>query len=241
MRHSKSVAIGFVILLLGLTLLSGCVSKSEYETLQANYEELQADYAYLQNAYNATKSYPELYDELEADYNKLKADYNKLKVEYEDVKQELAKIKAEQSKPAYTTGTIILGGDYWWYCVAGGDGNAIILVDYRSATNPTYSQLINFLRGDRTNFQPYTDTYICTDFAEDLHNNAEKAGIKASFVCVYFEGDDVGHAVNAFMTVDKKLVYVDNTISDSVVHLEIGKPYADMGIIEDIIIIWRGT
>jgi hypothetical protein len=44
-----------------------------------------------------------------------------------------------------------------------------------------------------------------------VHNNAEAAGIRAASVSVDFEGDEVGHACNAFDTIDKGLVYIDCT------------------------------
>jgi len=44
-----------------------------------------------------------------------------------------------------------------------------------------------------------------------VHNNAEAAGIKAAWISIYFEGDDEGHACNAFQTVDRGLIYIDCT------------------------------
>ena len=55
---------------------------------------------------------------------------------------------------------------------------------------------------------------VCADFAEDVHNNAEVQGIKAAWVGIDFVGDDEGHALNAFMTTDKGLVYIDCTGAD---------------------------
>jgi len=44
-----------------------------------------------------------------------------------------------------------------------------------------------------------------------VHNNAEAAGIRAASVSVDFEGDEEGHALNVFETIDKGLVYIDCT------------------------------
>ena len=52
---------------------------------------------------------------------------------------------------------------------------------------------------------------MCSDFAEDVHNNAKAAGIKAAWVSIAFEGNDEGHACNAFETTDRGLVYIDCT------------------------------
>jgi len=96
----------------------------------------------------------------------------------------------------------------------GGDGKLISLVNYDSAKNPTYSQLVKFIKNDLTDQKKYTSTYVCSDFAEDVHNNAEKAGIKAGWVTINFKRGP-GHVCNAFKTTDKGLVYIDCTGSPS--------------------------
>jgi len=123
-------------------------------------------------------------------------------------------------------------------------GLQVCLVNYKNATDPTWGELIAFLQSDDTDGQPYIeDSFVCADFAEMLHNNAEASGIKAAWVAVDFEfvlptlvtpplvpiapynfsratdkklnygfsflGE--GHALNAFNTTDKGLVYVDCT------------------------------
>ncbi len=50
---------------------------------------------------------------------------------------------------------------------------------------------------------------ICADFAELLHNNAERAGIRCAFVSIEVGGS--GHTLNAFETIDRGLVYIDDT------------------------------
>jgi len=104
----------------------------------------------------------------------------------------------------------------------GGDGKPIELIDNPDATNPTYAELVAFIKEDSTNELTYIvvegngtagpiRTYICSDFAETVHNNAEEAGIRAAWVSIYFDGVDEGHALNAFETTDRGLVYVDCT------------------------------
>jgi hypothetical protein len=98
--------------------------------------------------------------------------------------------------------------------MAGGDGKLISLVNYDNAKNPTYLQLVKFIKNDFTDKKKYTSTYVCSDFAEEVHNNAEKAGIKAGWVAIKFKrGSD--HACNAFQTTDKGLMYIDCTGSAS--------------------------
>lgn len=81
-----------------------------------------------------------------------------------------------------------------------------------TAANPTWQQLITFLLTDPTDNGIYREsTFNCANFAEMLHNNAEAAGIKAAFVAVLYQDEEEGHALNAFRTTDKGLVYVDCT------------------------------
>ena len=50
---------------------------------------------------------------------------------------------------------------------------------------------------------------VCADFAEMLHNDAEMDGIKCAYVCIDLSTG--GHAIDAFQTTDKGLIYVDDT------------------------------
>jgi hypothetical protein len=123
-----------------------------------------------------------------------------------------------------------VGNTYW----VGADGHMISLINNNSAANPTYNQLISFIKKDKTDERTYKPgKYTCGDFAETVHNNAEKAGIKASWVTIDFTNDNGGHVCNAFKTTDKGLVYMDCTGSyphksgnwDTNVKVQIGKPY----------------
>ncbi|MFC1990355.1 hypothetical protein ACFLVW_07405 [Chloroflexota bacterium] len=81
-----------------------------------------------------------------------------------------------------------------------------------TAINPSWGQLITFLRNDPADDRYYSEGFFnCVSFAEMLHNNAEDAGIKAAFVAVRFKNETIGHALNAFKTTNKGLVYVDCT------------------------------
>lgn len=107
----------------------------------------------------------------------------------------------------------------------GGDGEPIELINNPSATNPSYAELVAFIKEDSTDKHRYATSadvyfgfaktpYVCSDFAEDIHNNAEAAGIKAGWVSIDFWEDDEGHACNAFETTDRGLVYIDCTGGD---------------------------
>ncbi len=106
--------------------------------------------------------------------------------------------------------------------VVGADGSPIELIDNPHATNPSFEQLVAFIKADGTDKIVYSETgrddllghhdpFVCADFAEVVHNNAEVVGIRTAWVGVIFESEDIGHAVNAFETTNKGLVYVDCT------------------------------
>jgi hypothetical protein len=97
----------------------------------------------------------------------------------------------------------------------GGDGKAIILDNNPDAVNPSFDELIAFIKSDPTDTKDYiaegSNAYVCADFAEEVHNNAERFGIRAAWVGITFENTKEGHAINAFGTTDKGLVYIDCT------------------------------
>lgn len=118
------------------------------------------------------------------------------------------------SKYIYEDGRILVGAD----------GEPIELINNPDATNPTYAMLVDFINEDPTDEGAYMDFdsdssfaflgRTCGDFAEMVHNNVEIAGIKAALVTIDFEGQDAGHALNAFETTDKGLIYIDCTGQD---------------------------
>ena len=111
--------------------------------------------------------------------------------------------------------------------IAGADGNPIWLHNNPEAIDPSWVELKQFLQNDQTNKLLYNgSTFVCGDFAERLHNNAEKAGIRAAFVSVslgsithplggcsrvLMVAGANGHACNAFQTTDRGLVFIDDT------------------------------
>lgn len=91
-------------------------------------------------------------------------------------------------------------------------GESARLINNDEASPPTWQELMAFLEADITDHKPYNaDSFACVAFAEELHNNAEAAGIEAAFVGVQFEDREVGHALNAFNTTDRGLVFIDCT------------------------------
>ncbi len=93
----------------------------------------------------------------------------------------------------------------------GADGEPVALYENPEAEDPSWEQLEWFLICDDTDKQSYLpDSFICAGFATTLHDNAEAEGIRASYVSVKF-ADGPAHALNAFNTTDRGIVYIDCT------------------------------
>lgn len=116
----------------------------------------------------------------------------------------------------------------------------IVLTDNPSAKNPSWDQLAGFLKNDSTDSKVYNPaSFVCADFAQMLHNNAESAGWRAAYVVIQLgpSADNptaAGHALNAFKTTDRGLVFIESTgiqdstgpaNADKVVVVKVGKNY----------------
>jgi len=164
--------------------------------------------------------------------------------------------KLKETEHIYIKGGVLVGADGHW----------ITLCNNPNAKNPAWDELKAFLAEDRTDEHPYNlSTFVCADFAEMLHNNAEATGMRTAYVCVqlspcsYFASGG-GHCLNAFETTDRGLVYIDCTGAlgsgpgncDKIVDVSVGKHYIprsifpepnwgvrweDMGAVENIEVI----
>jgi hypothetical protein len=114
--------------------------------------------------------------------------------------------------------------------------------------DPSWAELKDFLDEDDTDRMEYVyPTTVCYDFAQRLQQNAKAAGWRCALVTVKLEGYpdwyDYGipstteHALNAFQTTDKGLVYVDCTAApgyhgnaDKTVDIKVGGQYVPKSI-----------
>jgi len=109
------------------------------------------------------------------------------------------------------------------------DSQAIIL------KTPTFQELKDFILKDPTSRNEFVlDQYECRHFAAEVNNNAEAAGLKCAFVLLCYERGQ--HAVIAFDTTDRGLVYIEPQ-SDAVIHPEVGGMYQEKEI-KEILIAW---
>jgi hypothetical protein len=137
-----------------------------------------------------------------------------------------------------------------------GADQPIRLINNPAAADATYKEVLGFIRTDTTDLLEYVDRdnpdgarpFVCSDFAEAVHNNAETAGIRAGYVSVDWAEGGIGHAIDAFKTSDLGLVYFDCTGNsifsqieendlemtvgswDKVAYLEVGKRYGAIGL-----------
>ena len=148
-----------------------------------------------------------------------------------------ALVQAVVASTSYPTTTVMVDG----YQMIGAKGNLIYLVENPSAVDPTYDQLLNFLRNDDTDQQTYDkNTFVCADFAQMLQNHAEEVGWNCAWVSIEFAEQSEGHALNAFQTTDKGLVFIDDTGSaadqahpsnmDKTVDVEVGQAYTPVSL-----------
>ena len=93
------------------------------------------------------------------------------------------------------------------YIWVGADNERITLINNDTARAATKDEVLEFIMIDQTDKNPYTDNYKCGDFAEDVHNNAEAAGLKCGWVSI----DGIDHACNAFETTDAGIIFIDCT------------------------------
>jgi hypothetical protein len=90
--------------------------------------------------------------------------------------------------------------------------------------DPSYQEMKDFLEQDETSEQEYlSNEYICVDFAANVKANATKQGVRCGYVVVEYLGTN-GHAIVAFDTTDRGLVYIEPQF-DWDVELEIGRCY----------------
>jgi hypothetical protein len=92
-----------------------------------------------------------------------------------------------------------------------GPDESFELVNNANAIDVSFEELKTFIMADETDQAAYIPgVRMCGHFAQNVHNNAEAAGIKAAVVIVEFT-DGTLHALNAFQTTDKGLIYIDCT------------------------------
>lgn len=107
---------------------------------------------------------------------------------------------------------------------------SILLIAARPMTpelqDPTWDEMIYFINHDHTNWNEYVieadGHYVCRHFACDVCLAARDQGIRCAFVHISFH--ESGHAIVAFETTDRGLVYFEPQF-DKRMKVELGRKY----------------
>jgi hypothetical protein len=138
---------------------------------------------------------------LERDLAQTEEELNAVEQELSSAELSISSLEAELELYKDIWGAEVTSGVDW-------PSYDINLANSETASNPKWAELLDFLREDKTDENTYVpDVYVCRHFARDLHNNAELAGIRAAYVAVNLP--DAAHALNAFKTTDRGLVFID--------------------------------
>lgn len=227
---SRSKALIFTIIIC-LMLISGCVSKATYEESQAKLRKAEHAITDVETELNSTTvSLIAAIRELNAIKTDLEA--TKLKLAATASKLNSAEEKLKLYKD--TLGIDISSGvqPQTYRVPSRPDSGLPKLVANANASNPSWQQLKSFLATDGTSKQQYvTGRFMCVGFAEMLQNHAATAGIRAALVGISFKESRTGHALNAFVTIDKGLVYIDATGPG---YLEVYSLSKDQGLEQEV-------
>lgn len=194
--RTKVILVATVLLLVSLLAVS-CASgvpQEEYDRVSQELEITKTMLSEVQAQFQATQ----------LELAETKAELEELQKQF-DLYKELGISVYSDVQPNYSSEGVLSRM---------GISTQVHLSNNPAAINPTWQELKAFLLVDGTDEKMYLPGYMCADFAEEVHNNAEAAGIRAAWVAVHFEDGSEGHALNTFVTTDKGLVYVDCTGSD---------------------------
>lgn len=163
-------------------ILYGCYAYTGYQQLLEDYYQLQ------DTLNNTTTIHQNKINAIEDSLNTYRLDkeaqVTNLEAKIKTLEAELAQLKPTSGRAWLTEHTYVVKAN----------NEPVTLIDYPNNTNPTWERLKTFLKEDKTERLRYIEgSYTCADFAERLHNEAERVGIKTAFIAVN------NHALNAFM------------------------------------------
>ena len=93
----------------------------------------------------------------------------------------------------------------------GSDHKPVRLIDNSYSVDVSYDKVLNFVKYDKTDELRYNDSFMCAEFATQVHNRAERLGIKAHVVVVKYNNEGPSHMINGFNTTDKGMIFFDCT------------------------------
>jgi len=247
-KHILIFMAGVVVLMIGVAGIAYALMEANsniasledtISTMQIELDELRPQIPALQSELDTTKSQLDSANETIAN---LETTLSNTQEQLEETEEQLEETEEQLEKAQDVLGGVYITIQKTEQCK---DAN---LVDNPSAADPTWDQLLTFLANDKTELTPYRYyspdspyNYDCSEFSRDLHNNAEKMGIRAGVVHIYFmDSPDTGHAINVFLTKDYGLVYIDCTGTysynpdppDTIAYVKRGKRYIAIDVNE---------
>jgi cell division protein FtsB len=186
----------------------------------AEKEDTQAILDELDTANSQIRYLNEKIDSLQTEFNILKADYEQLQQNKDKLQADNNTLQDNYNK---------LNDNY----------NTFIEREKQSELyNISWPDLIEVLKRDNTNLLEYKeDVFDCEGFAITLRDRLARYRIRCAYVALGFP-EGAGHALNAFQTTDKGLIFVDEVEHDSIAYVEKGKQYGFIcldGVDEDYI------
>jgi len=227
-----------LLVVMALLLLSGCgIPQEDYDAVVAEKDTAKAQVASLQG--DLGKAQSDL-GKVRSDLTAVQDEHESLQTDYDDllVSQEklTERLKATQSQITDLTQDLSalqqenesLQTDY-----------DDLLASHETLTkgleestlrNPTWSELIQFIEEDSTDTLVYSaGTFDCEGFAITLRDRASRYGFRCAYVTID-STDRQGHALNAFETTDKGVVYVDVTEHDTIAYVQVGQLYGRISL-----------
>jgi hypothetical protein len=214
-----------IVFVLSLLLLISCsitqeqydAVKDEITSLHNEASMLQSDLTSLQEENMALnenlRTKEQTYTELETDFKELQVknkELRALQVEFEELQADYQKTKSLQAEFEN------LQDDYQ---------NLLERSKQSTLSNPSWLELKSFLEQDDTDTLTYDKTsFDCDGFAITLRDRALPFGYRCAFIGLSF-GEVVGHALNAFETTDRGIIFVDATEHDTIAYVQQGQPY----------------
>ena len=226
------ITLSFLFLLLGLYVNTNELSQTR-QVLASTQNELtttQADLALTKSSLTTTEIQ---LSQTKTDLATTQTDLVKTQNELQDTSSQLQDTTAKlaQTQADYTKASQALDSEKKLAASLQISLNNL-QVNYSTLTSgvgyvlndPTYQQIRAFLAADNTDSFAYvTDDFVCHDFAAQVAYNAKRQKIRCGYVLIDFTAPP-GHAIIAFNTTDKGLVYIEPQ-TDEVVNLAVGRHY----------------
>lgn len=97
--------------------------------------------------------------------------------------------------------------------------------------NPTYKELKDFVRKDKTNYKNYGDDYDCSEFSYEFVRNFAKIGYDSGTVEINLnieDDEECGHTIVAINTTDRGLIYLEPQDDSIFEDMNLGEDYCNL-------------